>query len=395
MNKENLFKLLILLPYIWLSSGLLILPNGDKTMIAMIVIAIAATLIHRGFAPIKENLKNDKTLWVLLAFTGYALFSHAYHGISSREIRALLGASLFLVCFPRELLTQRVLLGLTLLASSLCLVYVCYYNLYLNDARRNWPINAIPFATMCATFGIIAITQLSRTASLSVKSQATLALLFSLTAIILTETRGIWLGFSTAAICIFLIKLKRNGCNWRYIITGVLTFIILCIAVKPQIEQRIEKTQEEVEAITSGNLSTSIGLRLQMWRISPDMLENNYILGLGNNHKLRFSELYKEKAIATGLYRFKPSHYHNQYLDKLIKNGLIGLLFLLALLAFPLAQSKRLATERKYQLIGISCLFAIAALTDVPFNHGQTLIIYLLLVCGLANHQNISKKNDC
>ncbi|CAG18657.1 Putative O-antigen ligase [Photobacterium profundum SS9] len=371
------------------------LRNSDKTMIVMMVIAIAATLFHRGLAPIKENLKKDKTLWVLLAITGYALFAYFYHGGSSREIRALIGASLFLICFPRELLTQRILLGLTLLASSLCLAYACYYNLYLNIGRSRWPINAIPFATMCATFGIVAIAQLSRTASLSVKLQAALALTLSLTAIILTETRGIWLGFTITAAIILLLKVKNKGINWKYATIGLAAFLCIGFIAKPQLEQRIEQTQTEIKSIASGNLGTSIGLRFQMWKLAPDMLKDNYILGLGDKHALRFDKLYNQDFVSKKLFNFQPAHYHNQYLDKLIKSGMFGLLLFLVLLIVPIIQSKTLVIERKHQLIGISSLFAIAALTDVPLNHGQTLLTYLLLVCGLANHHKTSKKNNC
>jgi O-antigen ligase len=389
MTKENVFKFLMLLPYIWLSTGLLVLRNSDKTMIVMIVIAIAATLFHRGLAPIKENIKNDKTLWVLLVVTGYALFSYYYHGGSSREIRALIGASLFLICFPRELLTQRILLGLTLLASALCLIYTCYYNLYLNMERNAWPINAIPFATMCATFGILTIAQLSKPASLSVKLQAVLALIFSLTAIIFTESRGIWLGFTITTAIILFLNVKNKGINWKYAAIGLAAFLSIGFIAKPQLEQRVEQTQAEVNAITSGNLNTSIGLRFQMWKLAPDMLKDNYILGLGEKHALRFDELHKQGFVSKRLFSFHPAHYHNQYLDKLIKNGVFGLLFFLVLIIVPIIQSKTLVIERKYQLIGISSLFAIAALTDVPLNHGQTLLTYLLLVCGLANHHKI------
>ncbi|PSU49839.1 ligase [Photobacterium frigidiphilum] len=391
MNKANIFKLLMLLPYIWLSTGLLVLRNSDKTMIIMMVIAIIATLIHRGLAPIKENLRNDKTLWLLLVITGYALFSYYYHGGSSREIRALIGASLFLICFPRELLTQKVLLGLTLLGSSLCLAYACYYNLYLNVGRSNWPINAIPFATMCAVFGVLAIAQLSRTSSLSVRLQAILALTLSLTGVIFTETRGIWLGFTITAAIILLLKVKNKGINWKYATIGLTAFLSIGFMAKPQLEQRIEQTQAEVNAITSGNLNTSIGLRFQMWKLAPDMLQDNYILGLGDRHALRFDELYKLGFISKELFNFKPAHYHNQYLDKLIKNGVFGLLLFLVLIIVPITQVKYVSTNRKYKIIGIVSLFAIASLTDVPFNHGQTLSMYLLLICGLINYNDKEK----
>lgn len=391
MNKENIFKFLMLLPYVWLFTGLLVLRNSDKTMIVMMIIAIAATLLHRGLVPIKENLKNDKTLWLLLVITGYALFSYFYHGGSSREIRALIGASLFLICFPRELLTQKILLGLTLLASSLCLAYACYYSLYINIDRAEWPINAIPFATMCAVFGVLAIAQLSRTASLNVKLQAALALIFSLTAIIFTDTRGIWLGFTIAAIIILLLKIKNKGINWKYTTIGLAALLSIGFIVKPQIEQRIVQTQAEINAITSGNLDTSIGFRFQMWKLAPDMLKDNYILGLGDKHALRFDNLHNQGLVSERLFNFKPAHYHNQYLDNFIKTGGIGLLLFLALLIVPITQVKYVSTDRKYKIIGIVGLFAIAALTDVPFNHGQTLSTYLLLICGLINYNNPKK----
>ena len=75
MNKKAVTDLLILLPFIWLLSGMLVIRNGDKTMIAMILISIIATLISQGFYSVKHNLQHNKTLWVVLAMTGYALFS--------------------------------------------------------------------------------------------------------------------------------------------------------------------------------------------------------------------------------------------------------------------------------------------------------------------------------
>ncbi len=85
----------ILLPFIWLSTGMLILKNGDKTMVAMVVISIIATLCGCGTSSIKQNLSN-KMLWIVSLITIYGLFSYAYHGLSSTEIRAVISGLLLI-----------------------------------------------------------------------------------------------------------------------------------------------------------------------------------------------------------------------------------------------------------------------------------------------------------
>ncbi len=92
----------------------------------------------------------------------------------------------------------------------------------------------------------------------------------------------------------------------------------------------------------------------------------------------------KEGRISQCLYKLKPAHITaNQYIDKLVKNGVIGLaLFLLLLLAPLWLYHKDHYT--KYITISLCALLAIASLTDVPFfNHGQTLFIFMVYVCLL------------
>lgn len=202
--------------------------------------------------------------------------------------------------------------------------------------------------------------------------------------LILGETRGVWLGFLCSLIIFTIFWMKDNyqPRYWLYILSVILVVGATIFVFRTELEQRLVQTQNEYTAIESGNLCTSIGLRLQMWKVSPILIEQSPILGLGDSHIKRIDELYHDGRISRCLYSFQPPHYHNQYIDKLVKNGVIGLVLFLLLLFTPLWLCQK-DHYTKYITISLCTLLAIASLTDVPFNHGQTLFIFMVYVCLL------------
>ena len=314
-----------------------------------------------------------------------AIFSYQYHGLSSRQIRALIGASVFLLFFPRELLTTRFLRGLTLLGAVCSLGFTAYYALYLDLPRGEWPINAIPQSTLSASIAVLALAQLLKKKDKFQTALSAAAFLFSISAVFLSQTRGIWLAFTCAFIMLVILNIRKKEINKKFILAAVAVLFAAGFTLKPQLEQRLAQTQNEVKQIAAGNLNTSIGFRLQMWQLAPQLVSENIAFGLGGNHSSVFTELYEQGLVSQRLYRYQPAHYHNQYLDRTIKNGVVGLALLLAILLVPLTQLGNLDPKRRYMVAGLVLLFAIASLTDVPFNHGQTIFMYLLLVCGLGS----------
>ncbi|MGF1724517.1 O-antigen ligase family protein [Photobacterium nomapromontoriensis] len=392
MKDNTLSNTLILLPVYWLFSGMLVMNSGDKPMVAITLISIIVTLFSYGLTSAKANIRHDKTLWLILTMTGYALFSYHYHGLSSREIRALLTASLFLLFFPKQLLTIAKLQILALIGSIFALGTTYYFNQYLGIDRGLWPINAIPLATMSAAFGLISVTLLF-TAPRTKKNIAItlLAILFSSGAVLFSQTRGIWLGYTIVTGIVAITLNRGKVLNIKAIAIAVALLSVTGFSLKPVISERLAQTQYEINRILSGHLNTSIGLRLQMWMLSPEMLRNDWVLGLGNDHVTKFKELTAEGQVSSDLAGFKPAHYHNQYIDRSIKNGIVGLAILLALLIFPVYSSMKLSRDRRFILLSISLLYAIASLTDVPFNHTQTLLLYLIVISSV-NMQPATEK---
>ncbi|EDM67629.1 Putative O-antigen ligase [Moritella sp. PE36] len=376
--KEKLYNALILMPFIWAFSGLLLFRNGDKLMIVAILISITATLLHYGFDSIKQNLR-DRGLWLIFTLTIYAVFSYYYHGSSSREMRALLGAMLLLLTFPRILLSKYHLKWLVALGSTVVLSSTYYLSEYLQIHRVDWPLNAIPHATIGAVIAIVTLVLLLDEKNNRNKMMLSLCFSLSIAALLINQTRGIWLSVVIAAILILFLKVKIKHINWRY---TLITLVILSIGVyvaKPQIQQRIDKTSTEIVQIKSGDFTSSIGIRLELWMISPEVIAERPILGHGNGDQEKLNEIVARGGVYKRLVEFK--HYHNQYIDRLVSGGIVSLILLLALLTYPLLF---LLPGVNQQIgIGISIVYATAGLTDVPFNHGATLFMYLLLIFTL------------
>ncbi|MCD9502680.1 O-antigen ligase family protein [Photobacterium phosphoreum] len=396
MFKKYLINGLILLPFIWLSTGMLILRNGDKTMVAMIIISVITTLLVYGLTTLKNNISTNKLLWLLFIICGYFLFSYYYHGLSSREIRSFIAATLLVAIFPSSLLTKKIIIWFTVISAIISLCYSYYYTFYLG-LGRHWPLNPIPYGTIMASISIIALSLSLTSANTKEKMITFLAFILSSYALIITESRGVWLGylFALAVIFIIFITTKKIKITWRNTVVAIIVIAGVSVISKPLISQRLSQTQQEYSDIKSGDLATSIGLRLQMWFSAPMLIEHHELLGQGNQYLTSLDNLYHQGRISQSLYDAQPPHFHNQYVDYVVKKGIVGLILLLFLLILPLRLLKNTSTLQRYITISLVSLFAVASLTDVPLNHGQTIFMYIFwLGCFTTTSNNEHADND-
>ncbi|PKH05366.1 O-antigen ligase [Moritella sp. Urea-trap-13] len=381
---DKLLKILILMPFIWTFTGLLLLRNGDKLMIVAIMISIIATLLSYGFDSIKKNI-HDKGLWIVLVVTGYTAFSYYYHGASSREIRALVGVLLLLLTFPRELINTHVLKWLLFFGSIFLFLSSYYFSVYLHLIRGAWPINAIPHGTMGATIAILALVCLLNERESRNKIILACALLISISGLVMNPTRGIWLALLIAAFVILSPKIKMF--SWKYSLIFIAIFAFALYVEKPRIEQHVMTvTQSEIKDIKVGNFNNSIGVRLQLWMAAAKNTAVNPILGSGDGHQKLLEKLSLEGDVISVVTMF--SHYHNQFLDRLVKGGIVGLMLLLTIFIYPFYSTS--AGIYRQIAIAVVTVYAVAGLTDVPLNHGAPLFMYLLLMFTLKNHNEAS-----
>ncbi|PMH39118.1 O-antigen ligase [Vibrio cyclitrophicus] len=385
--KRNL-SIFLILPYFIAVTGMLVLDSGDKKLIPFIIISIIMSL----FLYKKEQLiKNIKLpfIWLLALLCVYTIFSYYYHGASSREMRALLGSTLFLLFFPYQILTQKVIQWIVLVGSFVVCINSIYFNLYIGIGRDAGYINPIPYATSCALISIIAFSLLLDDSPLKEKALPLMAFLLSLPPIVLSETRGIWLALILSMFFIIVVRcIKTPPSKKQILFTLIFTAILVYSGVflfKDKVNERYNSTIYEIERIQSNDFSTSFGLRLQMWMLAPNLIKQKPILGHGQEQRKILKDKLRNDEISKHLYRYASAHYHNQILDKMVKSGAIGLIFLIGLLFLPLIMIKKLPSTDAYIVIGLVSLFFIAGLTDVPFNHSQTMMLYLLFIVPICS----------
>ncbi|MFA0482163.1 O-antigen ligase, partial [Vibrio splendidus] len=214
--KRNL-SILLILPYFFAVTGMLVLDSGDKKIIPFILLSIIISLFLYKKEQLVKNLKSP-FIWLLSLLCLYTTFSYYYHGASSREMRALVGSTLFLMFFPYQVLTQRVIQWIILVGSFTVCINSIYFNLYMGIERDAGYINPIPYATVCALISIIAFSLLLDSSPLKSKILLLVAFLLSLPPIILSETRGIWLAFTLSVITIIVAKCIKNPPSKKYIL---------------------------------------------------------------------------------------------------------------------------------------------------------------------------------
>ncbi|MEZ8511511.1 O-antigen ligase family protein [Vibrio splendidus] len=385
--KRNL-SILLILPYFIAVTVMLVLDSGDKKLIPFIILSIIISIFLYKKELIIKNLKSP-FIWLLSLLCAYTIFSYYYHGSSSREMRALLGSTLFLLFFPYQILTQRMIQWIVLVGSFSVCINSIYFNLYIGMWRNAGYLNPIPYSTACALISIIAFSLLLDSSPAKTKVLPLVAFLLSLPPIILSEARGIWLAFTLSIFFIIIAKcIKSPPSKKNILFTFIFTAALTSTGVflfKDKINERYNRTIYEIERVQAHDYSTSIGLRLQMWMLTPDLIKQKPILGHGQEQREILKDKLKNGEISNKLFYFVSAHYHNQVLDKMVKSGIIGLILMIGLLLYPLMMVKRLPSPDAYIVIGLVSLFFIAGLTDVPFNHSQPMMLYLLFLAPICS----------
>ncbi|WP_210473346.1 O-antigen ligase family protein [Vibrio crassostreae] len=385
--KRNL-SILLLLPYFIAVTGMLVLDSGDKKIIPFFLLSIAVSIFLYKKEQLIKNLQSP-FIWLISLVCLFTTVSYYYHGASSREIRALIGSTLFLMFFPYNILSNRVLAWIVLLGSISVFLNSVYFNVYMGISRDAGYINPIPYATSCALIAIVSFSLLLERPSFKEKIIPSLAFILALPPIVLSETRGIWLAIIISILVIVSFKFIKTPPSRNRLILILTTTTLLLISgsylFKEKITERYVRTVYEVEQIQSGNYNTSIGQRLQLWQIAPQLIKQKPLLGHGNEKPKLLQDKLKNKEISNLTFRLASHHYHNQFLNKMVKSGVIGLILLIALLLYPLIIVKKLSSLDTYIVIGLVSLFFIAGLTDVPFNHPQPLMLYLLFLIPICS----------
>jgi O-antigen ligase len=376
--KNNLLDALILLPILWAFTGLFLYPNGKKTIVVIILIAAITSLYKYGTHHIKDNLKDNKFLWLLGASSLFAILADSYYGYSASQLRAFISIFVYLSILPPQLHYKIDLKALTVMGSLTSLIYLLMQIIVYNNNGRMWSINPIPYATFITSIAIISLYFLLQSQTFNQRVLWLITFMVTLPPLFHSQARGLWLALSIAIITLAIKSILNNKKSILVLIPLLLGITLSGYLISGKLTQRFEQTKIEVQKITSGNLNTSFGQRLQMWEAALIMSKKSPIIGLGDAHIAYKEALAKENIISPTIVPF--THYHNQFLNALVKYGIIGLLLLLFSIYLPIYYFFTVERRYKWPAILVVLIFMVASLTDVPFQHAQPLTFYFIVM---------------
>jgi len=388
--KKNTIEALLLLPVLWAFTGMFLYPNGKKAIVVLILIAVITSLLLYGLKNLIGNLKNYKILWLLGACSIFAIIADCYYGYSSSQLRAFISTFIYLAILPPSI-AKKIDLKLLTIAGAITAVTYTSIQMYVYHTARMWSINPIPYATFIATIAILSFYYLLQSNTLKQRVLWVTIFTISLIPLFNSQSRGLWLALSITMLVMILKLLISQQKK-----VGVSAFLVGIISVFFMLQfdavtQRIDRTKVEVQHIANGNFQTSIGLRLQLWHAASQLISDSPIIGLGDTHKQHKKELANKNVISKQIVNY--THYHNQFIDTLVKYGVAGLSLLLSAIFLPAYYLIKNDNKHKWPGLLVISIFSCAALTDVPFQHASTLTLYFLMAYITSHTPNI-QTND-
>lgn len=383
-SRDKIIHLIALSPGIYIMTAMWLIPEGYKYVPVAIILAILAFLALKGWNHLPRASTNPRKPYVILILVSAFWFGLTYkiNDGSISQLRTLASVSVYMALvyryeFPLPILRASVS------TSCFILSLICLYQFFFLDINRaTLNYNPIPFATGLAFFMAVSCALAFREEG-CVNSLDITAALLSLAAIATTGTRGVL----APAILVALISIcwGMSVTNLSGKVKAVVASLLLTSLLGGSLyvsQGRIELTIADFEKIQEGEYSGSIGLRVQFWRGAVELASLNPFTGIGNQHFEEFQRLGELGQINQQAMEYAPYHYHNQYLDDLVKRGTPGFAILLATLVLPVVLSLKRTPRNSWQRRSISLIVMITAtagLTDVPLNHPPVIFTFFVL----------------
>lgn len=208
--------------------------------------------------------------------------------------------------------------------------------------------------------------------------------------IVVTGTRALWpLLVIAPGIAVFLLvpgSYRKKTSYFSILLAGL---GLVAVFVMPSISDRINRAQIEIEQAQVGELDSSIGMRVAMYKTGLGLFLSKPIVGYGPGNERAFmrQKIKDDYQITTSF-----SHAHNAFLNQALRSGILGVLALCAVLLTPIYYGYRAVNDEigntgfailssvlaTYFLSGVSGLFFGHDIHDTVFVSSICFALYLI-----------------
>lgn len=386
------------------------LANGYSVSYVLLVLASLFLIFKlRKLDSFYSMSRWDWALFLSLAFMVFISYAvSTYYGESGRfydrPSKILLGL-LFVYClrfihFEKWLFVLCIQLG-AIVFGAFALQDIFMFHL----ERANGDMLEIHFGNFALVWGLASLITLFYLNDLKPKGLyivlGVFGFLLGLITSILSGSRGGWIYLPIGLLLVSLICIRPFKRSVFFLLT---TSSILIIALftfyqlNTNFQKRVDLMVNTVftKATNTSTLDTSILSRLEMWRLSADMIEQRPLTGWGEVGYLdKMKSDYSKGLVSSNVYLHR--HPHNEYINEFVKRGIFGLLALIAVYFVSFTYFLKRAVGKQHPSItlpaSIGVIFVsgymVFGLTQAVFSHNEGTMYWILglgILWALTRH---------
>lgn len=410
---NNPLEKFVLLAVFLFPINIILVPHGGSTIFGLV--AIVSVFIFFSKSLKNKFSSEEKMLFYSCVFIFFIAMSTSFlSGFDMAAWKKIDGFFNFLLIVPLYFLfkkyfvkTNAIWYGL-FIAVILCALVAVYevnfgslYNVQTFPGRAKASTHPILFGDMSLTMMSMLLVFLLMTKEWNKKVilLSAAVLLFGLTSVILSQSRGAWI--VVPIMMVFILFQIKNRISLQTAVALMASFLLLMTASyftpSTGVKQRIDSTVANVFKYSEGtNKGSSIGSRFEMWKASWMIFKEKPVVGIGwGNFNETAKVLVKEKRVSSSAAAY--SHPHNQFISVAVNGGLLMLFALLVFIFVPLSLLKRLLVfdnqqVRVYTLAAMVLIISYMgyALSEAIFERSiptAFYAFYLALFFALANRE--------
>ncbi|MFP1631656.1 O-antigen ligase family protein [Zhengella sp. ZM62] len=206
--------------------------------------------------------------------------------------------------------------------------------------------------------------------------------------VILSGSRTFWIALVMSPAVLAAIHL-RPGKRSALPLAGALILMgaagLGAYAFLPPVHERLQAVVADVEKARQGDLNTSFGQRLILWRSAVSLIAEKPLVGHGGGD---IPALMAERNAELSRYDFAMTHFHNGLLNVMVRGGAVNLIGFLAAFLAPLVllwMNRNHADGRNALAAGCALYipYVLSGTTGIAFGHDihDSLFIGLCVLC--------------
>ncbi|MFJ1300452.1 O-antigen ligase family protein [Pseudomonadota bacterium AL_CKDN230030165-1A_HGKHYDSX7] len=334
----------------------------------------------------------------LVAAIVSAAANHVWSDVNfERGLRLAIGAPLLLLAMQyigqerlRHALWGMMLAGVVSTACVIALIFPDFTERPLTPA-----FNAVTYGNLMLLMAVVALFSIPIPLLPNARLDKAVKLLIAAATFIgfiLTQTRSGWIALPIfIMLALVLFTRMRHPLRLGAALLCLLLGVVALGALNPTLRDRAELILSETSECMTDNATadTSICVRLQLWRTSLEMAARHPITGVGSG--AAFQQSLREAQQRGQVSEYVASNYgepHNDLIEAVAVNGLLGAVALLLLYFVPAAVFlQRLVTRQSMPVRAAAamgaatCLgFAVFGQTELMFRGMRTVGFYVVLV---------------